>query len=306
MKISVILPCFNGAKTIAVQLEALTRQQWDEGWEVIVSNNGSTDESMQIVEQYRHRLPELKIVDAHDFSSPRLGTWHSYNTGLRAATGDAFVLCEADDEVGDRWLMSMGHALREHEFVVARLDYRRLNPASMLGPVGARLQETAMPRQGCYPHYSFAWGCSFGFRRSLYEKLGEFSSHFNYGFDVEYCYRAQRAGIVPQFVPDAVMHYRLRHSLRDIFNQQQKWAEESNIIRRCYGSPRGKLPIIRKQLEVAILVVRGCPLWLLKQLGFPIQFNLLVDWVNDLGWALGEIKGLRKPVPMLIESSDRP
>ena len=64
MKLSVILPCINGAETIAVQLEALTRQSWAGEWEVIVVNNGSTDNSMEIVERYRDRLQNLQIVNA--------------------------------------------------------------------------------------------------------------------------------------------------------------------------------------------------------------------------------------------------
>jgi len=65
MKLSVILPCFNGAETIALQLEALANQQWEGDREVIVSNNGSTDDSMEIVERYRDRLPNLRM-----FSDP--------------------------------------------------------------------------------------------------------------------------------------------------------------------------------------------------------------------------------------------
>ncbi|MCY7394267.1 MAG: glycosyltransferase, partial [Leptolyngbyaceae cyanobacterium CAN_BIN12] len=73
MKLSVILPCFNGAETIAVQLEALTRQSWAGEWEVIVVNNGSTDNSMEIVKRYRDRLQNLQIVNAYQPPEPRRG-----------------------------------------------------------------------------------------------------------------------------------------------------------------------------------------------------------------------------------------
>jgi glycosyltransferase involved in cell wall biosynthesis len=43
VQLSVIIPCYNGAETIAAQLEALAGQQWSGQWEVIVSDNGSTD-----------------------------------------------------------------------------------------------------------------------------------------------------------------------------------------------------------------------------------------------------------------------
>jgi glycosyltransferase involved in cell wall biosynthesis len=59
MKISVIIPCFNAAPVIAQQLEALTKQTVTP-YEVIVADNGSTDNSRAVVEQYRDRLPGLR------------------------------------------------------------------------------------------------------------------------------------------------------------------------------------------------------------------------------------------------------
>jgi cellulose synthase/poly-beta-1,6-N-acetylglucosamine synthase-like glycosyltransferase len=85
VKLSVILPCYNGAATIAVQLDALTRQHWPGSWEIIVVNNGSTDSSMEIVDRYRARLPPLAIIEAHVPGTRRLGVPHSYNVGIGAA-----------------------------------------------------------------------------------------------------------------------------------------------------------------------------------------------------------------------------
>ena len=49
MKLSVILPCYNDADTIATQLEALVNQQWSELREIIVLNNGSSDDSLRVI-----------------------------------------------------------------------------------------------------------------------------------------------------------------------------------------------------------------------------------------------------------------
>ena len=66
MKLSVVIPCYNEAKTIAAQLEALSQQQWSEPWEVIVTDNGSTDDTVKIVEEYYSQLPNLRLIDASD------------------------------------------------------------------------------------------------------------------------------------------------------------------------------------------------------------------------------------------------
>src|SRR5215468_11366155 len=123
MKLSVIIPCYNGVGTIATQLEALAKQDWSEPWEVIVSDNGSTDDSVAIVEKYRSKLPHLRVVDA----SAKRGAPYAINVGARAATGDAIAVCDADDEIAPGWVAAIGEALSRHEFVASRFEFRKLN-----------------------------------------------------------------------------------------------------------------------------------------------------------------------------------
>jgi glycosyltransferase involved in cell wall biosynthesis len=52
MNLSVVIPCFNAAETITNQLEALSSEKYSETWEIIISDNGSTDQTLLIVEQY--------------------------------------------------------------------------------------------------------------------------------------------------------------------------------------------------------------------------------------------------------------
>ena len=124
MKLSVIIPCLNAAGTIGAQLDALAVQQWDQPWEVIVADNGSTDRSLAIVERYRYKLPNLRVVDA----SARRGQPCALNTGAMAAKGDALAFCDADDEVAPGWLPAMGKALSKYDFVACRVDFKKLNP----------------------------------------------------------------------------------------------------------------------------------------------------------------------------------
>ena len=64
-----------------------------EPWEVIVSDNGSTDETRRIVERFHGRLPGLRIV----------------------AKGEALLFCDADDEVGPGWLAVCAFYPYNHE-----------------------------------------------------------------------------------------------------------------------------------------------------------------------------------------------
>ena len=60
----VVIPCYNAADTLSEQLDALSQQHWIEPWEVVVTNNRCTDDSMAIVQRYYGNLPNLRIVDA--------------------------------------------------------------------------------------------------------------------------------------------------------------------------------------------------------------------------------------------------
>jgi glycosyltransferase involved in cell wall biosynthesis len=111
MKLSVVIPCFNAASTLGTQLEALARQRYNQDWEVIIADNGSTDGSLAVAESYKSRLPGLRVVD----SSDRRGAAHARNIGALNSTGDHLLYCDADDEVAPGWMAAMAEALSRHE-----------------------------------------------------------------------------------------------------------------------------------------------------------------------------------------------
>ena len=285
MKLSVILPCFNGAETIALQLEALANQQWDGDWEVIVSNNGSTDDSMEIVERYRDRLPNLRIVNAHTPPEPRLGVTHSYNVGIQAATGDAFAFCEADDEVTPGWVAAMAKALINYDLVAGPLDYTKLNPDWLVKAFGTGIQLKKFNVVEFIHPAPYASGCNMGMRRSTYETVGSINQAIRYVWDMEYCWRVQDAGFQLHFVPDAVAHYRLRHTLRGLFRQNRNWGEEQALLRRLNHREIGRLAIVKDSVSVLINV-----------LGVVTIFSKtrLARWAFNTGWHVGNLRGNAK------------
>ncbi|WNZ25019.1 glycosyltransferase family 2 protein [Leptolyngbya sp. NK1-12] len=290
MKLSVVLPCFNGAKTIAVQLEALTTQHWPEGWEVVVVNNGSTDESMAIVEQYRNRLSGLRIVEAYNPAEGRLGVAHSYTVGMKAATGDAFVFCEADDEVGAGWLQAMGEALKQHDFVAASMEYMRLNEAWLAGD-GRFMQAPDQGLPSKAPLFlPFASGCTFGLKRSVYETVGDPDPACLADWDTDYCWRANHAGIQLHFHPEAVVHYRLRAKLIDRYYQARNWGEASVVTWKKHGPHRGWFALL-KYLIRRILNIFKDSLKLVFTLYDKKRFS---DRVGALAWQVGELQGIFK------------
>jgi GT2 family glycosyltransferase len=226
VELSVVLSCRNGARTIGRQLDALAGQRWEGAWEVVVSDNGSTDESLAIVERYRDRLPNLQIVDASD----RTGNPHSRNVGAAAAAGPALAFCDDDDEVGEGWVAAMGEALRHDELVAGRLEHRRLNEPWAI-EVRGHPQTDGLCEWGFIPYYPFAFGCTIGITRRLHDSVGGFDEDVvPSAEDMDYCWRLQIAGARIRFVPEAVTHYRLRHELARIYRQARNYGIGNTLV----------------------------------------------------------------------------
>ncbi len=234
--LSVILPCLNGAETIAVQLEALARQKWSEPWEVIVADNGSTDDSMAIVETFRDRLPGLRIVDA----SGGTGQAFALNLAIREARAAAVALCDADDEVAEGWLSAMGEALARHEFVGCRGDANKLNAPWIRET--REFDSTGLSKLWFPPYLPFAASAALGVRRDVHASVGGFDESLLQLFDVEYCVRLAQRGHELVFVPDAVLHYRFRQRWREIFRQARRYAEYGACLQRRFKPADARFP----------------------------------------------------------------
>ena len=232
--LSVIIPVRNGRPEIALQLDALAEQSFEGDWEVIVVDNGSTDGTVDLVERYQPRLPELRVVDA----SAGAGQAHALNAGAEVARHRSLLLLDADDVVAPGYLSAMSTALEESPFVAGRLDCESLNPPW--------LWSSRPPTQtdGVGAPFAFlpsAAGCSIGIRRSTFEAVGGFDPAIMLGNDVDLCWRVQLAGTPLGFVPDAVVRYRYRDTLGGIFAQARTYGTAGPTLYRRYrsrGMPR--------------------------------------------------------------------
>ena len=278
--LSIIVPCFNAADTIANQLEALAKQQWSQPWEVIVSDNGSTDESAAIVEQYKGKLPNLRIVD----SSDKRGAAHARNVGALAAAGEALAFCDADDEVALGWVVAMGEAISKYDFVACRREYKKLNePWTLKYRVQTQLTQLDGLQEYKPPYLPHASGSTLGVKRSVHEAIGGFDETMLFLEDTDYCWKIQLAGTKLHFLPEAVVHYRFRHTMAGLYHQARFWGEYKVLLDKRYrplGMPR-------------VSWKAGAKAWLLLLKNFPQIFSEedRAIWVRMLASSLGRLYG---------------
>lgn len=101
-----IIPARNAGKYIAEAFDSLL-EQTDPSWQAIVINDGSTDETQSIIDEYSARHPG-KFVS---FEGPGVGVSSARNLGLDKAHGERIMFLDSDDWVDPRWLELMNGAM---------------------------------------------------------------------------------------------------------------------------------------------------------------------------------------------------
>lgn len=233
--VSVIIPLYNGARFIAQTLDSVLAQTAPPA-EVIVVNDGSTDNSASVVEQYGNRVTLMNIKNG--------GAPAARNTGASRAKGNWLAFCDGDD----LWLptkleqqLRLANECPEIHCVIT--DYVEFTD----GVVSDRTHFSYTPENFWVPEQ---YQSGFVVREPITGKLTTFQPGITStqmvrrefcleagGFDVEAtnsaedtCFHFRMLSVVPfGVVPEVLMHYR-RHpdswsadSLKQLRNSVVIW-----------------------------------------------------------------------------------
>ena len=91
-KLSVIIPVYNAEKTLKRCMESVLKQK-DEDLEIILINDGSTDASDKIIQEYKEKNP--KIISY--YKKKNTGVADTRNYGIKKAKGSYILFLDADD-----------------------------------------------------------------------------------------------------------------------------------------------------------------------------------------------------------------
>ena len=275
VNLSVIVACFNAGETLAEQLNALISQKWHHGWEVIVVDNRSTDNSRQIVESFKNRFMNLRIVNA----SEKIGAAYARNVGIKCALSDRFAFCDADDKVADGWVAAIGDELEKYNVVVSKIDDQNLNEQWVREIWKVQYTEPEpilgfLPGAACY---------GLGITRRVYERVGEFDESLLRMSDIDYTWRIQLAGFDLRFLPHAVVHYRHRAKLKDMFIQAYKDGQAQVQLYKKYRDHGMPWKNLWNSIKSWISMARNIPV--LKEKVDKAK------WLIDLGFMTGRLRG---------------
>lgn len=211
---SVIIANWNGARHLRVCLDSLRRQTHPD-FEVIVVDNGSTDESVAMVQR---EYPDVRLLAL----PANYGFVVACNRGAALARGEVLVMLNNDTEAEPGWLEALCRALEAHpEAGAAASKLLLFDRRDTLHSAGDTLGPDFMPAnrgvwevdRGQYDHDPWVFGACGGaaaYRRTVWEQLGGFDERlYMYLEDVDLAWRMQRAGWRTLFVPEARVYHHL-------------------------------------------------------------------------------------------------
>jgi glycosyltransferase involved in cell wall biosynthesis len=197
-KVSVIIPCYNHARYLPDAVGSVLAQTYGD-FEIIIVNDGSTDDTKEVAMRLMAEHPERKIRLIEQKNS---GLPTARNNGILAADGEYIIPLDADDMLKPGYMERTAAALESHP--EAGLAYT--------------WSETTGMQSGVMKHGEFTFTnlivrdgppCTALIRKSAWEKVGGYSPLMSKGGeDWEFGCSLFEAGYTGVVVPEVLFDYR--------------------------------------------------------------------------------------------------
>lgn len=216
MDISIIVPVFNRPDEVAELLESLTRQT-EQGFEVVIVEDGSTTPCREVCERYASHLTLAY------YAKPNSGPGESRNYGAERACGQWLIVLDSDVVLPEGYIASIRQELQA-------------SPCDAFGgPDSAHASFTPMQKAISYTMTAFLTtggirggrrkmdrffprSFNMGVRRDVYLRLGGFT-RMRFGEDIDFSYRIMEAGYKARLFPTAWVWHKRRTDLRKFWRQ---------------------------------------------------------------------------------------
>ena len=119
--ISIIIPAYNAEKYIEKCLQSIIYQEYKD-FEVIIVNDGSTDNTKEICKKYADLDSRIRLI-----STENKGAGSARNTGLTEAQGRYISFIDADDFVSENYYSRMYKMIEEGNADIAECHYKRVS-----------------------------------------------------------------------------------------------------------------------------------------------------------------------------------
>ncbi len=266
LNISVILCTYNRCRSLSKTLESVfaSKLPGSLGWEVLVVDNNSTDQTREVVEDFCRRQPGRfrYLFEAQP------GKSFALNTGIREAKGDILAFVDDDVIVEPTWLHCLTAPLEDGEWVGT--GGRILLESGFSPPAWLGLKEP-YNLGGALAHFDLGdkpfgldgapAGANMAFRKEVFQNFGGFRTDLGpcpgsqiRGEDTELGRRLLAAGARLRYEPSAVVYHPVPENRvrKDYFLAW--WFDNGRALIREWGQGPSVLGIPRPYLNILRLV----------------------------------------------------
>jgi len=232
LNFSFIIPVFNRPQEIQELLDSFCQLDYDKPFEILIIEDGSTENSDGIVAQFGNKL------NVHYFFKPNSGPGDSRNFGMKRATGNYFIILDSDCILPPQYLDEVEKALTEnyldcyggpdtaHESFSSLQKAINYTMTSFLTTGGIRGKKNAV--QNFEPR-SFNLGIS----KLAFEKSGGFGK-IHPGEDPDLSQRLKKLGLKTGLIENAFVYHKRRISWAKFYTQVKKFGMVRPILTKWH------------------------------------------------------------------------
>lgn len=196
MRVSVIIPVYNGRRYLAEAIESALAQNYSP-MEIIVVDDGSTDGSADIANSYSEQV--------RYFHQPNKGVAAARNSGIEKSRGELIAFLDADDIWAQNKLSIQVHCMSMHPHIGYVLGRQRnFLEQGINKPFWIRDEHLLSDHVGFLPASII--------RRDTFDKAGLFNPDYKVSEDVEWFSRLKDLSIPMMVVPEVVLFRRIHDS----------------------------------------------------------------------------------------------
>ena len=245
MFFSVIIPNYNGSVFIDKLFRSILSQTLPiDKYEIIIVDNGSTDNSVELLEKYAETISNLKVIV---YTNER-GSYAARNFAVSKSKGDVLVFTDIDCQPANDWLSLISEITSnitgnflisgEVELFPLRKEFNYYEWYDLMFSLNQ--ENYAKSQTGATANLIVS--------RNTYEKVGGFKSLIS-GGDRDFCLRVNDSGGAGfQFHPKIKVLHPARNTAKEIVNKAIRVSEGIAVLKFQNLSPRRRVLYILKQI----------------------------------------------------------
>ncbi|TCV83566.1 MULTISPECIES: poly-beta-1,6-N-acetyl-D-glucosamine synthase [Methylomonas] len=261
--VSILIPCYNEGENVRETIEYLLHQQYP-NYEIIAINDGSKDNTLEILHELADRHPQIRVVNLASNQGKAVGL----RTAALLANSEILIGIDGDALLAPNataWIVR--HFLEDPHVGAVTGNPRIRNRSTLLGKiqVGEFSAIVGMIKraQRSYGHVFTISGVIAGFRKTALHDVGYWSPDM-VTEDIDISWKLQLAGWAIRFEPNALCWVLMPETLNGLWKQRSRWAQGGVEVLLRYFRPlfswrsRGMWPLYLEcciSLTWAFLVV---------------------------------------------------